>query len=321
MTFTIARGPLHRVESVEAAGTARVTAADLAPLLQIKAGDPFVEARVGLVAAAITELYRVRGFAQAVVNPNIQVLPPATLEKVTYRPVAIRFQVQEGPQTIVSGVDVAGTAAIPPDQLRAMMALQGGKPFYRPQLSIDRDTLERAYRNQGYQGVSVISQLAFANDQQLVAITWTVREGEQIKVDRVLINGNSRISTRLIRRELAIRPGDPMSDEALIESQRRLAALGLFRRVRITELPRTGSLTRNVLIDLQETETTTIDYGGGFEVGRIAATADDGSGATDELDFGPRGFFAISRPTSGARIRIGHAVRERDVRGKAGGSG
>ena len=78
MTFTIARGPLHRVESVEAAGNARVTAADLAPLLQIKAGDPFVEARVGLVGAAITELYRVRGFAQAVVKPNIQVLPPAT---------------------------------------------------------------------------------------------------------------------------------------------------------------------------------------------------------------------------------------------------
>jgi len=295
VTFTIARGPLHRVESVAAAGTVRVTAADLAPLLQIKAGDPFVEARVGLIGAAITELYRVRGFAQAVVKPNIQVLPPATVDNVTYRPVAIRFQVQEGPQTIVSGVEVAGTAAIPADQLRAMMALQGGKPFYRPQLSIDRDTLERAYRNQGFQGVSVISQLAFANDQQLVAITWTVREGEQIKVDRVLINGNSRISTQLIRRELAIHPGDPMSDEALIESQRRLAALGLFRRVRITELPRTGSLTRDVLIDLQETETTTIDYGGGFEVGRIAATADDGSGATDELDFGPRGFFAISR--------------------------
>ena len=50
-----------------------------------------------------------------------------------------------------------------------------------------------------------------------------------------------------------------------------------------------------MLIDLEETETTTIDYGGGLEVGRIAATADDGGGATDELDIGPRGFFAISR--------------------------
>lgn len=296
VTFTVARGPLHRVESVEATGQARVTAAELAPLLQIKAGDPFVEARVGLVSAAITELYRVRGFAQAVVKPGIQVLPEASAVNIpSYRPVAIRFEIEEGPQTTVSGVEFEGNAAVPTDQLLGLMALQGGKPFYRPQLSIDRDSLERAYRNQGFQNVSVISQLAFAPDRQSVALTWRIREGDQIKIDRVLINGNARVSTELIRRELTIHPGNPMSDDAMIESQRRLAALGLFRRVRITELPRTGSLTRDVLVDVQETETTTVDYGGGFEVGRIAGSAADGSGATDKLDIGPRGFFAISR--------------------------
>ena len=86
-----------------------------------------------------------------------------------------------------------------------------------------------------------------------------------------------------------------MSDDAMIESQRRLAALGLFRRVRITELPRTGSLTRDVLVDLEEADTTTIDYGGGLEVGGIGGRADDGSGAIDKIDIGPRGFFSISR--------------------------
>ena len=56
LTFTIARGPLHRVGSVETAGNVKIAAADLAPLLQVKAGDPFVEARAGLIAAAIAEL-------------------------------------------------------------------------------------------------------------------------------------------------------------------------------------------------------------------------------------------------------------------------
>lgn len=295
LAFAIARGPLHRLESVVTAGNRRVTALDLAPLLQIKAGDPFVEARVGLVSAAITELYRVRGFAQATVSPNIQVLPEAQRDTVSYRPVAIRFDIEEGPQTIVSGVEFAGNTAIPTSTLMGLMALQGGKPFYRPQLSIDRDTIERAFRNQGFQGVSVISQLAFATDQQLVALTWTIREGEQVKVDRVLINGNSRISTELIERELTVRSGNPMSDDAMIESQRRLASLGLFRRVRISELPRTGSLTRDVLVDLEEAETTTVDYGGGLEVNGIGARDAADGGATDRLDVGPRGFFSISR--------------------------
>jgi outer membrane protein insertion porin family len=110
----------------------------------------------------------------------------------------------------------------------------------------------------------------------------------------VLITGNARISVGLIRRELTIRSGDPLSEDAMLESQQRLAALGLFRRVRISELPRTGSLAHDVLVELEESATTTIDYGGGLEVGRIAESDDDGS-AIDQLDIGPRGFFAISR--------------------------
>ena len=295
ITFTVSRGPLHRIESVETVGNAHIPPADLAPLLQIENGDPFVEARAGLVAAAIAELYRVRGFTQAAVKPNVQVLPESQAATGAYRPVAIRFEIEEGTQTIVNAVDFAGNMAIPTATLAAEMGLQGGKPFYRPQLSVDRDSIERAYRNQGFQNVSVISQLDYANDQQLVKLTWTVREGDQITIDHVLINGNARISTELIRHELTIHPGDPLSEDAMLESQRRLAALGLFRRVRIGELPRTGSLTRDVLVDVQETETTTIDYGGGIEMSGIGGRADDGAGAVDKIDVGPRGFFSISR--------------------------
>jgi len=295
LTFTINRGPLHRVDSIEIAGASGLDRAAITPLLQARPGDPFVEARIGAINAAMTELYRVRGFAQAAVKPAIQVLPAAASGGVTYRPVAIRFDIEEGPQTTISSVEVAGTAAIAADVLKAQLALVPGRPFYRPQLAVDRDAVERTYRNQGFQSVSVISQLAFADDRRAVAITWTIREGDQVTVDRVLINGNSRISTELIRRELTIHPGSPMSDDAMIESQRRLASLGLFRRVRIVELPRSGSLTRDVLVDLEEADTTTIDYGGGLEVGGIGEQAADGGGAVDAIDIGPRGFFAISR--------------------------
>ena len=293
LTFTVARGLQHRVQSVEVRGEKGVDRAAIAPLLQIKPGEPFVESRVGLVSAAITELYRVRGYAQAAVKADVQVLPEAADASARYRPVAIVFAIDEGAPTVVSGVEVQGSKAIPAETVKSSLALIAGRPFYRPQLTVDRDAIDRAYRSQGFQSVSVISQLAFANDQREVAITWMVREGEQVTIDRVLINGNDRISTGLIERELTIRRGSPMSDEALIESQRRLAELGLFRRVRITELPRTGSLTRDVLVDVEEADTTTIDYGGGLEVGRIRES--ENGEAVDALDVGFRTFFGISR--------------------------
>ena len=86
-----------------------------------------------------------------------------------------------------------------------------------------------------------------------------------------------------------------MSDDAIIESQRRLAATGLFRRVRITELPRTGAATRDVLIEIEEAEATTVTVGGGLEVGRRLRQGDAGGLAEERLDVAPRGFFDISR--------------------------
>jgi len=294
VTFTVTRGPQHRVSTVEVSGLSGLERADIAPLLQVKAGDPFVESRAGIIAAAISELYRVRGYSQAAVKPAIQVLAAETRSGATFRPVEIRFDIQEGPQTLVTSTSVEGAKAVAAPQLASQLALSTGRPFYRPQLAADRDALQRAYRNLGYQNVSVTSQLTFADAQRKVAITWTVNEGQQILVDRVLIKGNQRIGIDLIRRELTIHSGSPMSDDALIESQRQLAATGLFRRVRVSELPRTGSNQRDVLIDLEEAPATTISYGGGLEVGRIAEDDDDGQ-AADYLDVAPRGFFDISR--------------------------
>ena len=294
ITFTINRGPLHRVHSMDTTGSATLDRTAITPLLQLKPGEPFVDARASAIAAAITELYRVRGFGQAEVSPNIQVLPQQA-DGESYRPVAVRYDITEGPQTLVGTVTVQGSASNDRDPSAAQLGLAAGRPFYRPQLNVDRDSIERAYRSRGYPNVSVTSELTFAPDRRRVDITWRVTPGDQIMVDRILINGHNRISPELIRRELTLEPGSPMNDDAMLESQRRLAALGLFRRVRITELPRTGSLTRDVLVDIEEADTTTFDVGGGIEVGRIASKDEETGGAVDELDIAPRAFFAVSR--------------------------
>ena len=62
--------------SPRSSATQALADADLAPLLQLQPGEPFVDSRVATVAPAITELYRVRGFARAAVKPEIAVEPP-----------------------------------------------------------------------------------------------------------------------------------------------------------------------------------------------------------------------------------------------------
>jgi outer membrane protein insertion porin family len=295
LTFNVARGPLHRVGSVDLAGLTALTRADVAPVLLLKPGEPFVDARVTAIAAGLTELYRVRGFAQVTVKPDLQVLPPETPSGVSFRPVAVRFDIVEGPRTTVSRVRIEGASQFSEDRLHSLLGLVATRPFYRQQLNADRDALESAYRAQGFQSISASPQLAFADGSNQVAITWVVREGVQIYVDQILITGNVRTNTALIRREMTLKPGSPLSEDALVENQRRIAALGLFRRVRLSELPRAGEATRDILVEVEEADPTTITYGGGIEVGRFYRSGEGEPEPSDHLDVSPRGFFDISR--------------------------
>jgi outer membrane protein assembly factor BamA len=295
LTFNVARGPLHRVGSVDVAGLGALQRAEVAPVLLLKPGEAFVDARVTAITTALTELYRVRGFAQVAVKPDLQVLPAETAGGIAFRPVAVRFDIVEGPRTTVSTVRIEGASQFGEDRIRPLLGLAAARPFYRQQLNVDRDAIEAAYRAQGYQSVAATPQLAFAEGASQVAITWMVREGPQIHVDRILITGNVRTNTALIRREMTLSSGSPLSEDALVENQRRIAALGLFRRVRLTELPRAGEATRDILVEVQESDPTTITYGGGIEVGRRLRRTEAGTEPSERLDVAPRGFFDISR--------------------------
>jgi outer membrane protein assembly factor BamA len=80
----------------------------------------------------------------------------------------------------------------------------------------------------------------------------------------------------------------------MLESQRRLATLGLFRRVRIVEVPHGLDTSHDVLIDVEEAPATSVSEGGGVEAIRRLRRGADGR-AEAQFEIAPRGFFQISR--------------------------
>jgi outer membrane protein insertion porin family len=294
LTFTVNRGPLHRFVSIEVVGNSAVPAADIAPLLALKPGEPFADNRLTAVTMAVAELYRVRGFPRVAVKPEITWRPPERSEGEQVHPVIVRLLISEGLQSLVGDVSVSGTVAVPEPRITTLLTASSGRPYYRPQLDADRDAIERLYRNEGFANVRVEARVSARDDGTRVDIEWTIVEGPRVVVDRVLVSGNLRTSAEFIRREVAIKPGSAVGEDVLVESQRRLSALGLFRRVRIVELPHGASLTRDILIEVEEAPPTTIGYGGGVEAGRRLRTG-DGSLAEERIDVAPRGFFEVSR--------------------------
>jgi outer membrane protein insertion porin family len=294
VTFTIARGAQYRVSRLEISGNQAVPEAELAPLLRTKIGEPYSDNRLDADAAAIEDAYRRRGYA-AVRAPSAAD-PQRSGNTAAPVPVIVRIVVNEGPRTVIDSVSIEGNEAIDTATLQSKVALAAGTPFLPAQLTVDRDAIQMVYNDIGYVNAIVTPRTAFSDNNSRVAVTYAVREGMQVFVDHVLIVGNVRTSTETIERELQLGPGDPFGLHALNESQRRLSALGLFRRVRLAELRHGDDTKRDLLVTVDEAPATTV--GGGFGAEgrmRVVSGADTGGIAEQKFEVAPRMFVEYGR--------------------------
>ena len=294
ITFTVRKGPLYRVSRVEISGNPSLPLSEFEPSLRLRDAQLFSAAKLDVDVSTIQDLYHRLGFAAAKAQADLEldlVGPGATQVLVL-----VRIVISEGVRTTIGSVRFAGNESASETTLGEALALRPGRPFVPAQLAVDRDEIQRQLANRGYQNATVDAQPQFSQDGTRADILFTVHEGPKIFVDHVLIVGNVRTSTGTIERELQLKPGDPLGLEAVNESQRRLSALGLFRRARITELAHGDETRRDLLVTIEEAPATTVGYGGGVEGRlRVVRRAEDGGVAAQRLEFAPRAFFEIGR--------------------------
>jgi outer membrane protein insertion porin family len=296
ITYKLTRGPRYVVDSVAITGNTAVPTMELVKLLQVEVGEPYVQMTAAAGAAAIRNTYRARGFTRIDVRPTVTELPREDdAAPGIDRHVDVRYAVTEGPRTLVGSVDFAGNTVLAESQLLALMTTAPARPYSEGEIAGDRDRIDLEYRNRGYESIVVIPVIALVDNGTRADVRFEITEGPQVLVDHVIIIGNQRISTETIEREVLLKPGQPLGYSARIETQQRLAALGLFRRVVVDELRHSGETRRDVLIQVEEAPPTTIGYGGGVESGtRLRPTGDSGQ-AEERFEVAPRGFVEISR--------------------------
>ena len=282
IVYTVKYGPLYRVAGVRFEGATEVNPADLAALMDLVEGQPFVQARLDADLRTLLAEYRRRGFGEASIRPAVEPVPGARTSREA--PVVVTLRIAEGPRTVVTAVDMAGNRALSRSDLEPGLATRAGEPLFDRNVEADRDRILVRYLNLGYRLARVDASVDVSDDRTGARVRFVVDEGPQVLVDHILVVGNERVGEATIRRELLLRPGEPLGLEAIEESQRRLAALGVFRRVTISELQHEADDRRDVLVTVEESPATTIGFGGGVEFQDV-----------ETVEFAPRGFFEIGR--------------------------
>ena len=290
ITFRVSRGQQYRVARVAIAGNTSVPLTDLQPVLRVREGAPFSQAALDAEAAAIEDVYRRSGFAAPKAETTITAQPVSG----GYTPVLIDINVVEGVRTVVKSVKVTGNMAFLEGMLLDGLRLQAGRPFVIASVYADREAIRVKYLNSGYENVTVEARPELNRERTEANIVYAVREGPQVLVDHVLIVGPDRTDPKIVEKELRLHAGDPLSRDAVLESQQRLRALGLYRSVSISELRHGEDNRRDLLVSVEEGPSRSVAYGGGFELARRVITSETTGEAEEVFDAAPRGSFEIT---------------------------
>jgi outer membrane protein insertion porin family len=289
VVFTVAQGPRYRVAGVDVAGCEQVARAGLQPVLRVEPGQPFVEARMSADADAVRALYRQKGFRAADVRPGAQ---PAGADPTQ---LVLKLAITEGPRTLVGDVVFEHVSAVPVATLKAAVKTRIGDDYFQPLIDADREAVEYQYQLQGYQQATVTIPAEFSNDGTRFTLRIVVNEGPQSLIDHVLIAGNERTKVETIDREAGLKPGMPLSFVALADAQRRLSALGLFRKIQVAPVTHGPGNRSDVLVIVEEAPVYSIGYGGGVEGAYVLKTNAATGLPEQRFDVAPRGFFEIGR--------------------------
>jgi outer membrane protein insertion porin family len=227
----------------------------------------------------LQELYRANGFRQIQIKSSVD-----DNYEGKERQLAIRLQVEEGPQTLIGDLKITGNQKVAEDILLAKIDSAPNQPYSDYKLAGDRDTILNYYFNNGFPNatleVSTIPVLGFSDG---IDVTFTIQEGEQFFVDRVLVSGLVHTRPRIVQRKLKVTPGSPLSQEDMLGTQAALYDLGIFSQVdTAVQNPNGADPTKNVLVDIHEAKRYTFNYGLGleFQTGQPSTSANVPQGRT-----------------------------------------
>jgi outer membrane protein insertion porin family len=330
ITYRVERGERHKLTGIEISGNRYFDTELLRSRLQIFGGafgskGRFSRRMVDSDAQSMRGLYQANGFLEAQVEGQIQ-----DNYQDKGGNIYVRFVVQEGAQTRVASLSIEGNHAFKDGELLGVIGSTPGQAYSDFSVTSDRDNILALYFNEGYPEAqftataervpqeSTAAKSGNASDSTNrkkenqkseekseqeakptiaqappVRLVYRIEEGPQTRVRRIYMSGYDHTRPGVIRREVRMKPNEPLREGDVVESQRRLYNLGIFNRVTIEPQNPAGSdPDKDIAVLVEEAKRYTVAYGGGFEVQRLASTTNPTGG---EVRAAPRGILELTK--------------------------
>jgi outer membrane protein insertion porin family len=264
--ITVDPGPHLEIEEVHFAGNDSVPVKTLSKLMIThKRGLPLispghlVDDVLNEDLSAILGYYQTHGWVGAKVDKSIT-------EGSKPNRLVVDVAVSEGPRAIVRSRKIEGNEHTSDAELAPKLRLKEGEPYNPAAVREDLADLQTTLRDRGWSDAIVRAEPKLSDDRQSVDLVYHVEEGMRSFFGRTIIRGNARTETASVRRLVTFQQGRPFSETELLNTQRNLSRIGVFRRVEVRPQPADPeTAARNVDIELQEGRPLSLLYGIGYQ--------------------------------------------------------
>ncbi len=203
-----------------------------------------VEGDVG----SVQRFLRDEGFLDARVTHRVDVRADGDINLV--------FEIVEGTRYTVEQIDLTGRTVFPEQELRDLTTLRPGAFIQRKTLEADARAIQTHYGEFGYIYAGVKPDWVFSADPGLVRVTHTIQEGDQFRVGKVVIRGNTRTKDKVVRRALDMYPPDDLWNvTAARNAEKGLRESRIFDEARVYPVGDEPGV-RDVIMDVREAEKT-----------------------------------------------------------------
>jgi outer membrane protein insertion porin family len=204
-TLIFAVREMTLLTSVEFRGRKAVRLKEIEDTTELKAGKRADPTRTRLAVGQILRLYQEKGYDLASVT---------LLEGGNPGDTKIVIEIFEGPKFKVGSIEFVGNHFASGATLRTHIVTR--KPilglfgkYDREMLDDDRQKLTDYYHANGFFEVKVTPVTRPGEDAGKVELTFVISEGIQYRVRNVVIEGNSKIKTEVLRQDLELHSGKP----------------------------------------------------------------------------------------------------------------
>ena len=178
--------------------------------------------------------------------------------------VSLEFHLDEGNPYTVSSVSVLGNQRFSADELNESIELAVGSAYDSTVEAGDLARITAKYDALGYLDMLCYADRTRDGGAFEVGIEYRITEGVPCTIRDIFIQGNDETQDHVIRRELAIHPGDLGDRRKIRTSKARLSNLNYFETVDVTPWSTEREDQKDLLVRVSEKPTGMLTIGAGF---------------------------------------------------------